>query len=119
MQNYTREKKKWEESSQRELEKISINDLNSEVSENIFIKHNHTSLMKKLRSSKIACGILNEIEDLELHSQLRKIVCKIDDKEIDVIAPPAIFLGEKKKISSIPKLGEHSKLIREEFYEKK
>ena len=75
--------------------------------------------MKKLRSSKIACGILNEIEDLELHSQLRKIVCKIDDTEIDVIAPPAIFLGEKKKISSIPKLGEHSKLIREEFYEKK
>ena len=101
------------------LKRIKNRKILDEIIENIFIKYNHTSLMKKLRSSKIACGILNEIEDLELHSQLRKIVCKIDDKEIDVIAPPAIFLGEKNKISSIPKLGEHSKLIREEFYEKK
>lgn len=101
------------------LKRIKNRKILDKIIENIFIKYNHTYLMKKLRSSKIACGILNEIEDLELHSQLRKIVCKIDDKEIDVIAPPAIFLGEKKKISSIPKLGEHSKLIREEFYEKK
>ena len=38
MQNFNREKKKWEETSLKELEKTSIKDLNLEVSENIFIK---------------------------------------------------------------------------------
>ena len=64
------------------LKRIKNRKILDKIIENIFIKYNHTSLMKKLRSSKIACGILNEIEDLELHSQLRKIVCKIDDTEI-------------------------------------
>jgi len=84
----------------------------------IFIKYDQKNLVKKLRESKIACGVLNEIEDLGIHSQLRKITCKINNQEIEVIAPPAIFIGQQESVSLIPKLGEHSQSIRKEFNDK-
>ena len=83
-----------------------------------FIRSDHNELLVKLKRYKIAYGILNNIKGLEEHVQLRKIVCKINNKKIEVIAPPAIFIGEKQSVLSIPQLGEHSKIIREEYNDK-
>ena len=100
------------------VKRIKNRDTLDKIIADIFVKFDQNYLVKKLRESKIACGVLNEIEDLELHSQLRKIVCKVNDKKIDVIAPPAIFIGQLDSVSVIPKLGEHSKSIRKEFNDK-
>ena len=100
------------------VKRIKNRDTLDKIIADIFVKFDQNYLVRKLRESKIACGVLNEIEDLELHSQLRKIVCKVNDKKIDVIAPPAIFIGQLDSVSVIPKLGEHSKSIRKEFNDK-
>ena len=82
-----------------------------------FIKYDKDLIVERLRKEKIACGVLNSIEDLEKHPQLRKIKCTIGDQEVELIAPPSIVLGEKDIISKVPSVGENSKNIREEFNE--
>ena len=82
-----------------------------------FIKYDKDLIVERLRKEKIACGVLNSIEDLEKHPQLRKIKCTIGDQEVELIAPPSIVLGEKDIISKVPSAGENSKNIREEFNE--
>ena len=82
-----------------------------------FIKYDKDLIVDRLRKEKIACGVLNSIEDLEKHPQLRKIKCTIGDQEVELIAPPSIVLGEKDIISKVPSVGENSTNIREEFNE--
>lgn len=82
-----------------------------------FIKYDKDLIVERLRKEKIACGVLNSIEDLEKHPQLRKIKCTIGDQEVELIAPPSIVLGEKDIISKVPSVGENSTNIREEFNE--
>jgi crotonobetainyl-CoA:carnitine CoA-transferase CaiB-like acyl-CoA transferase len=82
-----------------------------------FIKYDKDLLLQRLRKEKIACGVLNAIEDLKNHPQLRKIKCTIGDQEVELIAPPSIILGEENIITKVPKVGENSIDIREEFNE--
>ena len=82
-----------------------------------FIKYDKDILVERLRKEKIACGVLNSIEDLEKHPQLRKVKCTIEDEEVELIAPPSIILGEENSIIKVPKIGEHTLNIREEFNE--
>ena len=84
---------------------------------NEFIKYNKDVLLERLRRGKIACGVLNSINDLENHPQLRKVKCIIGDEEVELIAPPSIIEGEENKISKIPNIGENSINIRKEFNE--
>ena len=91
-----------------ELDKIISNE---------FVKYDKDLIVERLRKEKIACGVLNSIEDLEKHPQLRKIKCIIGDQEIDLIAPPSIVLGEENIISKVPRVGENSINIREEYNE--
>ena len=91
-----------------ELDKIISNE---------FVKYDKDLIVERLRKEKIACGVLNSIEDLEKHPQLRKIKCTIGDQEIDLIAPPTIVLGEENIISKVPRVGENSTNIREEYNE--
>jgi len=80
-----------------------------------FRKYKKNELVLRLRKEKIACGVLNSIEDLSNHPQLRKVKSKIGDSEIELIASPSIVLGEKELITKVPNIGENSRKIREEF----
>ena len=62
-------------------------------------------------------GVLNSINYLQNHPQLRKVKCIIGDEEVELIAPPSIIEGEENKISKIPNIGENSINIRKEFNE--
>ena len=55
-----------------------------------FIKYNKDILLERLRKERIACGVLNSINDLENHPQLRKVKCIIGNEEVELIAPPSI-----------------------------
>ena len=83
-----------------------------------FIKYNKDILLERLRKERIACGVLNSINDLENHPQLRKVKCIIGNEEVELIAPPSIVKGEKNRISKIPNIGENSIDIWKEFNEK-
>ena len=88
-----------------------------QIISNEFIKYNKDVLLERLRRGKIACGVLNSINDLENHPQLRKVKCIIGGEEVELIAPPSIIEGEENKISKIPNIGENSINIRKEFNE--
>ena len=72
-----------------------------EIISNEFIKYDKDLIVERLRKEKIACGVLNSIEDLEKHPQLRKIKCTIGDQEVELIAPPSIVLGEEDNLIKI------------------
>jgi len=92
--------------NRKELDKIISDE---------FRKYEKNELVLRLRKEKIACGVLNSIEDLAQHPQLRKVRSKIGDSEVELIASPSIVLGKKEFITKVPDIGENSRNIREEF----
>ena len=80
-----------------------------------FLKFDKDILLKRLRDQKIACGVLNSIQDLEQHPQLRKVKCLIGNDDIEFIASPSIIIGEENYIGEVPDIGSNSKDIRIEF----
>ena len=80
-----------------------------------FLKFDKDILLKRLRDQKIACGVLNSIQDLEQHPQLRKVKCLIGNDEIELIASPSIIIGEENYIGEVPDIGSNSEDIRIEF----
>ncbi|MBF86913.1 MAG: carnitine dehydratase [Pelagibacterales bacterium] len=94
--------------NRKELDKIVADE---------FKKYDKNDLVARLRTEKIACGVLNSISDLRDHPQLRKVKTKIGDTEIELIASPSIIIGEKQSVTYVPSIGEHSNNIRDEFNE--
>jgi len=72
--------------------------------------------MALLEQSGIAYGRLNGIPDLAEHPHLRRISVDTDAGEVHVIAPAAISNDANPgRIPNVPKIGEQSSEIREEF----
>ena len=82
---------------------------------NEFIKYDKDYIIQNLTNAKIAFGVLNEINDLENHPQLNKIKCLIDEKEIELIAPPRMVINQDIKKNKIPSIGENNEAIKNEF----
>jgi len=68
-----------------------------------------------LAEAKIAFGRLTNMEDLVAHPQNRFISVRTDGGEIQLLAPGAIVRGEVESYGPIPKIGDHSDIIRAEF----
>ena len=72
--------------------------------------------MALLEQSGIAYGRLNGIPDLAEHPHLRRLSVDTDAGEVHVIAPAAICNDANPgRIPNVPKIGEQSSEIREEF----
>ena len=72
--------------------------------------------MALLEQSGIAYGRLNGIPDLAEHPHLRRISVDTDAGEVHVIAPAAISNDANPgRIPNVPKIGQQSSEIREEF----
>ena len=84
---------------------------------NEFKKYDKQELVTRLRKEKIACGVLNSVEDLTEHVQLRKVKSQVGNNEIELIDSPSVVLGQEKQVTKVPEIGEDSKKIREEFSE--
>ncbi len=82
-----------------------------------FGKWSRDELMTKLRGAGIACGALNEVEDLLGHPQLRTVEYEAPSGVVRLIAPPVEFTDGQRDYGSVPSLGEQSEAIRIEFKE--
>lgn len=72
--------------------------------------------MTELEAAGIAYGRLNQIEDVSQHPHLRRLPISTPVGDIYVIAPGAIFDGEKKPaLRPVPAPGAHSETLRKEF----
>ena len=74
-------------------------------------------LMKKLREAGVACGALNEVEELRQHPQLRTVEYEAPSGTVKLIAPPIEYTDGERAYRSVPSLGEQSEAIRLEFQE--
>jgi itaconate CoA-transferase len=68
-----------------------------------------------LFDADIAYGMLNDVDGLISHPQLRTVTCETPEGEVTLIAPPAIVEGETPVMGSVPGIGAHDVPIRAEF----
>ena len=80
-----------------------------------FAVHDRESLAELLRTAGIAFGRLNEVSDLADHPQLRHVSIGTETGPVELVAPPARFMGASGALCPVPALGEHSEQVRAEF----
>jgi itaconate CoA-transferase len=84
----------------------------------LFGKLSRKTVADSLKSAGIAFGLLNDVDGLIAHPQLRTITYETPEGEVTVIAPPAAIAGETPTYRPVPSLGQHSAGIRAEFARK-
>ena len=79
-----------------------------------FARHGRTEMEAKLRAARIAYGTVNDLAGLSAHPHLRRQRVASETGDIDMPAHPNAGLV-RPAVPSLPKVGEHSHLIRQEF----
>ncbi|MFM2421807.1 MAG: hypothetical protein RL291_337 [Pseudomonadota bacterium] len=68
-----------------------------------------------LRNADIAYGLLNDVDGLIAHPQLRTITIETPEGEVTCIAPPPVVAGETARYRPVPAVGQHGAALRTEF----
>jgi crotonobetainyl-CoA:carnitine CoA-transferase CaiB-like acyl-CoA transferase len=68
-----------------------------------------------LKAAGIAFGMLNTVDGLIAHPQLRTITCATPEGEVTVIAPAAAIVGDDPSFGAVPAIGAHTADVRTEF----
>ena len=79
-----------------------------------FSRHTRTEMEAKLRSARIAYGAVNDLNGLSAHPHLRRQTVASETGEVDVPAHPNAAAAPPKT-PRLPRVGEHSDRIRQEF----
>jgi len=88
--------------------------LEADISE-VFGRYTREDLSAKLSAARVAYGLVNSIEDLSNHGDLRRMEVDTPHGKAHIPAPPARIAGEAVEAMSVPGLGEHSEALRAEF----
>jgi itaconate CoA-transferase len=68
-----------------------------------------------LKKADMAYGLINGIDGLISHPQLKTISYETPEGEVTVIAPAAAIVGETPHYKPVPATGQHSAALRKEF----
>ncbi|EPR21249.1 carnitine dehydratase [Agrobacterium sp. TS43] len=72
--------------------------------------------MKELEAAGMAYGRLNQVADVSQHPHLRRVGVATPGGEVEMIAPAAIFNGDKAPaFRAVPALGSHTEALKQEF----
>ena len=85
------------------------------IIQEVFSSIDRAELIERLNSSRIAFGEVNDVAALARHPALRRAPVDIPGGNADIVAPPARFDREARRLGPVPAIGEHSGAIREEF----
>ena len=69
----------------------------------------------RLNAAAIAFGMLNGVDGLSAHPQLRRMTIDTPSGPVALPAPPAQVKGQASRLGPVPALGEHSAKLRREF----
>ena len=72
-------------------------------------------LMQMLQAADIAFGRVNDWQLLSTHPHLRRITVQSPSGPVSMPAPTPRFAGEERTYGQIPKLGEHTEMVKKEF----
>jgi crotonobetainyl-CoA:carnitine CoA-transferase CaiB-like acyl-CoA transferase len=89
-------------------------DLESRINA-IFAQRGREEVARQLKAAGIAFGMLNDVDGLIGHPQLRTITYETPEGEITCIAPPATIKGDAPHYRPVPAAGQHTAAIRAEF----
>ena len=103
-------KEKFTNPTQRNKHKIQLNKIITRS----FKKLKAKKATYYLKKSNIAYGFLNSIEEFAKHSVLKTAYLKTEKGKIKFIPP--VRIKNEVNYKKIPKLGEHTKKIKKEFY---
>ena len=78
-----------------------------------FAKHDREELELLLRKARIAYGTVNSMADVSVHPELRRMSVASETGEVSMPAHPDAMRGIQSP--RLPRLGEHSNKIRDEF----
>lgn len=81
----------------------------------VFAKEPREAMAEKLRAAEIAYGFVNEVAQASRHPALRRIEVETPSGAVAMPAPPARRSGPARAYRPVPKIGEHTDAIREEF----
>jgi len=81
----------------------------------VFSTMSRDNVRRLLKKAKIAFGAVNTIADVANHPALRKIPTDTPTGRIEVMAPPAHFVGVEIEPLSVPTIGQHTDALRAEF----
>lgn len=81
----------------------------------VFAKETREAMAEKLRAAEIAYGFVNEVGQASRHPALRRIEVETPSGTVAMPAPPARRSGLERVYRSVPKIGEHTDVIRKEF----
>jgi crotonobetainyl-CoA:carnitine CoA-transferase CaiB-like acyl-CoA transferase len=81
----------------------------------VFSQLDQADAIERLRSGGIAYGRLNDMAGLADHPQLRRIRVETPSGDAEVVGVAAMRSGEAEETRKVPRLGEHSQQIRNEF----
>ena len=72
--------------------------------------------MERLTAAGIACGALNELDDLIAHPQRRMAFVETPQGEVELMGPGAQIAGAPvSRLGPVPALGQHDEALRREF----
>jgi crotonobetainyl-CoA:carnitine CoA-transferase CaiB-like acyl-CoA transferase len=71
--------------------------------------------VNRLNAAAIAYGMLNGVDGLSAHPQLRRVTVQTPSGAVALPAPPARVAGAEAALRPVPALGEHSDELRREF----
>jgi itaconate CoA-transferase len=80
-----------------------------------FIQRARAEVAKALKRADMAFGLINGIDGLIAHPQLKTIRYDTPEGEVTVIAPAAAIVGAEPTYKPIPSAGQHSAALRAEF----
>lgn len=80
-----------------------------------FSNHSRRELDVLLKNARIAYGVVNEMPDFVRHPQLRRVMVESETGEISMPAHPDAMRDLSASQPRLPRIGEHSEAIREEF----
>jgi crotonobetainyl-CoA:carnitine CoA-transferase CaiB-like acyl-CoA transferase len=81
----------------------------------IFGREARAVIAERLKEASVAFGLLNDVDGLIAHPQLRTVTYATPEGEATVIAPAAAIVGETPTYRAVPATGQHSTALRKEF----
>jgi itaconate CoA-transferase len=89
-------------------------DLDARIN-SAFDQRTRKDVAAALFKADIAYGVLNDVDGLIGHPQLRTVTCETPEGEVTMIAPPAIVADYTPRYRPVPAVGAHDAAIRAEF----
>ena len=97
--------------------RVANRDALNQVIDSVFNRLDQSQLVARLEQAQVAFGLLNSVQDLSAHPQLRRQPLATPAGEINLVASPIQTSTEQAHWGKVPQVGEHTDQIKQEFGE--